>query len=201
MPPMPPIRWPVTSEADVGVVAAEGEPHHQYPIAFWCCVIDGSRGAVGKSDCLTWKCIWSKDMPLNFSMWKKLHPLAFTDTCWMFMRTKQWVWAQWGGRWCISAVATVGHSSGADFYGCTMQALVHWWQKWMADGVDCTEKECSAAELALSNSIILLFVSVVISMEINRRHYFWNNLYVFGPRKFLFIQCSPGKPKCWTPMI
>ena len=38
---------------------------------------------------------------------KKLHPLAFTDACWMFLETKQWMWAQWGNGWCVSAVVTV----------------------------------------------------------------------------------------------
>ena len=44
---MPPILlcWPMTSEADVGSMAVEAEPSHQYPIAC-CCVTDGSRGAV-----------------------------------------------------------------------------------------------------------------------------------------------------------
>jgi len=26
---------------------------------------------------------------------------------WMFMKTKQWMWAQWGSGWCVSAVVTV----------------------------------------------------------------------------------------------
>ena len=36
-------------------------------------------------------------------------------------------------------------------------------------------------EYALSNSVIVLFVSIVVSMEINRRHYFWSGLrtYIF----------------------
>ena len=32
-------------------------------------------------------------------------------------------------------------------------------------------------EFSLSNSVIVLFVSVVLSMEINKRHYFWS-IYV-----------------------
>ena len=61
--------------------------------------------------CLTWKCIWSKGMPLKFSMWKKWHPLTFTDSCWTFMETEHWMWAQWGSGCCVSAVVrvTVGH--------------------------------------------------------------------------------------------
>jgi len=36
----------MTSEADVGGMAVEAEPFHQYPITFCCCVTDGSRGTV-----------------------------------------------------------------------------------------------------------------------------------------------------------
>ena len=39
------------------------------------------------------------------------------------------------------------------------------------------EKECFAVgNLLYQNSFIALFVSVVVSKEINRRHYFWSNL-------------------------
>jgi len=37
--------------------------------------------------CLTWKCGWSKGVSL----------IDVTDTCWMYIGTKQWMWAQWGG--------------------------------------------------------------------------------------------------------
>ena len=45
---MPPILlcWPMTLEADVGGVAVEAGPSHQYSVAFCCHVTDGSRGAV-----------------------------------------------------------------------------------------------------------------------------------------------------------
>ena len=33
-------------------------------------------------------------------------------------------------------------------------------------------------EFALSTSVIVFFLSVVVSMEISRRHYFWNNLCI-----------------------
>ena len=55
---------------------------------------------------LTRKCVWRKGASLSSSMWKKLHPLTFTDTCWMFMETRQWMWAQWGDEWCVSIMAT-----------------------------------------------------------------------------------------------
>ena len=38
--------WPLMSEvADVGVMAVEAKPSHQYSITFRCCATDGSRGA------------------------------------------------------------------------------------------------------------------------------------------------------------
>ena len=36
---------------------------------------------------------------------EKLAPINIHNTCWMFMETKQWMWAQWGSGRCISAVA------------------------------------------------------------------------------------------------
>ena len=56
---------------------------------------------------LMWKCVWNKGVELNSSMQKKLHPLTFIDARWMFMETKQWVWAQWSSGQCFSAVSTV----------------------------------------------------------------------------------------------
>lgn len=59
---------------------------------------------------------------------KKLHPLTFTNPFWMFMETKQWMLAQWGRGWCISAAAwKTNHVSDVMqiFYKHSMQALVH----------------------------------------------------------------------------
>jgi len=44
---MPPILlpWPM-SEVDVGVMAVEAEPSHQYSVTCCCHVTDGSKGAV-----------------------------------------------------------------------------------------------------------------------------------------------------------
>ena len=53
--------------------------------------------------CLTWEGIWSQDVSLNSSMCKKMSSLAFVNACWMFMETKQWMWAQWGSGWCFSS--------------------------------------------------------------------------------------------------
>jgi len=61
--------------------------------------------------CLTWKCGWSKDVSLNSSMHKKWHPLTFIDACLTFMEIKQWMWAQWGGGWWVSAMVTAAQKT------------------------------------------------------------------------------------------
>ena len=62
-----------------------------------------------------------------------------------------------------------------------MQGLVHHWQKCTTNGADCVGFLnffilLFVTERALSSSVILPFISVVVSIEINRRHYFWSNL-------------------------
>ena len=51
------------------------------------------------------------------------------NTCW----TKQWMWAQWCGGWCISAVVI----GGANIYKSHTQALVQHWRKFFPNGDDC----------------------------------------------------------------
>jgi len=115
---------------------------------------------------------------------KKWHPLAFINTCWTFMGTKQWMWVHWGSSWCVSVVdtRTVDH--------------LHWYRilwTWHAGclsslakpnsyGADCVAKIVLCMwEFALSHSVIPFFVSVVVSMEENRRHYFQSDLCMFLP--------------------
>ena len=71
-----------------------------------------------------------------------------------------------------------------------MQVLTHSWQKYMANDGDSVGKTvfCSS-ECVLSNSIIVLFVSVV-SMEINRRHYFQRDLHINTFEIFLIRMSS-----------
>ena len=77
---------------------------------------------------LTWKLCEAKGWDWIIP---KLHPLTFIDTCWMLMETKQWIWAQWGGAWWVSAVLTVivVIAAAADIYEHGTQTLVHCWQK------------------------------------------------------------------------
>ena len=101
---MPPILfcWPTISEADVGGTTAEAEPSHQYSIPFCRRVTDGSRGAAWQNG------IWHGSVyDTKGCLCIPQCPLTFTDTCWTFMEIEQWMWTQWGGGWCISAVVTV----------------------------------------------------------------------------------------------
>ena len=98
---MPPILWcwPTTSEADFGYGSRRWTcpPLLHYillPCGRW-----QYRGNLIEWR-LTWNCVWSKGVKLNSSMQKKLHPLTFMVTCWMFMEIKWWMWAQWGDGWC-----------------------------------------------------------------------------------------------------
>ena len=154
--------------------------------------------------CLTWKCIQSKGVSLNSPMWKKKsHSLTFIDAFLVFLETKQCVWVQWGSEWCISAVAIVivvhlhwcrllwAQQTGS----CSWLIKMHnwwWWLYW--------KRVFRSQEFVLSNSVTVLFVLVVVSMEINRR-YFFQSYCLCSPRQFVFAQCGPGKPKGWILMF
>ena len=93
-----------------------------------------------------------------------------------------------GSGWWISEVMRMiwkkSHilATSADFYVHRMQALVHCWWKCIVNGGDDAEKLVFCSwEFALSNSVIVLFVPVVISMERSRRHYFQSNLCTSKP--------------------
>ena len=169
---------------------------------FLCCVhlrnIWLWRGSLTEW-CLTWKCIWSKDMSLNSSMWKKRHTLSFIGPCWTFIETKEWTRTQWGGGWCVSKVAPVVNSAGTDCSESSMHAFVHCCWKYIADGGGCYYYYyfCSWG-FALLSSAIVLFVSVVVLRKINRRHYFWNNLHRSSPRQLVFTWYGAGKPRSWA---
>ena len=123
--------WFMTSVANGDGMVVEGDPSWWYSIP--CCfrVADGSRGAIWQND------VWHRSVyGAKVRHWilpckKKWHPLTFIYTWWMFMESRQWMWAQWGGGWCISAVATEMCKTGyvpdshADFHKQNMQVLVH----------------------------------------------------------------------------
>ena len=128
---------------------------------------------------LTWSAYETKVCHWNSSVWKKWHPLTYTDSCWPLMETKQSLLAQWGSGWCASASVTVTvchlcwswflQVQNAGFCSSLVKMHSYWW--WLHGKVFCSW------EFALSTSIIVLFVSAVVSMEINRRRYFWSDLH------------------------
>ena len=67
--------WLMTSEVDVGGMAAEVEPSHKLHYILLLCDRWQQGGSLTKW-CLTWKCLWSKGVSLNFSVWEKM---ALTD--------------------------------------------------------------------------------------------------------------------------
>ena len=174
---MPPVLlcWSMTSEVDVGGMAVEDEPSHQHSITFCCHVTDGSRGAAWHTQQhLTWKHTWSKGVSLNSSMWKISYPLTFTDTCWTFMWShplrEQCMWAQWGGGWCYSS-----GNRGQPLLVQNFTSAVCTEKKKTVNSGDYAEKQGFVAETVVLNSVVVFFVSVVVSMEINQRRYFQSN--------------------------
>ena len=102
------------------------------------------------------------------------------------LETKQGMWAQWDGGCCISAVVRtmwkISHilDSHADFYEHSMQVLFHRWLKCMVSVGDFVEKwYFVVGEFALSHSIIVSLYLLVVSIEINRIHYFQSDLHTF----------------------
>jgi len=139
-------------------MAEEVEPSHQYPITCCCCVTDSSRGALWHNG------VWhGSAYETKVCDWiaEKWHPLTFINTCWTLMEPKQWMWAQEGVGWCVSTAVTAtwktSHvpESHADFYKCSMQDLVHHWQKCIANGGDYVEKYCFVAENLLYQIVLL----------------------------------------------
>jgi len=117
---MPPSLWcwPTMLEAGVGGTYPPVSCSILLPCNRW-----QQRGSL-KKWCLKWQCEQSKGVELNSSTQTKWYPVTFINIFWMFMEVKQWLWAQWGGGWSISAVVTVT-SVGADFEELSVQAVVH----------------------------------------------------------------------------
>jgi len=161
----------------VAGTAVDVELAHQYSLTCCCCATDGRREVVWQKWQLTWECRWSQGVSLNPFMKKKWHLLTFTNARWVFMETKQWIWAQRGGGGAFHQWRQQqwGTPTGAGCYEHGIQALVHCWGKCAANGGDCWKRVLCSWEYALSNSVMVLFVSIVVSMEINTWHYFWSN--------------------------
>ena len=100
---MPPILfcWAAISEGDVGGMAGEAAPSHQYSGAFCCHVTHSSRGAV-------WQNAFSGSMTKQRRVIEFLHVRKNGAHWHSLMETRQWMWAQGGSGWCIPAVVTAG---------------------------------------------------------------------------------------------
>ena len=133
--------------------------------------------------CLTWKCVWSKYVSLNSPMQKRLHH-------WYSSLLAECLWRPNSGRQHSELMGSTFQqwpqwitSTCPDFYEHGMQAPVYHWQECIYNGGDYVGKRVFCSwEFALSNSAIVLFVSVVFSMKINWRHYFWSNLCILCQR-------------------
>jgi len=160
-------------------MAVEAEPFP--PIFHYMLLLSDrwkQRGSLTKW-CLAWKCVWNKDVELNSCVWKKLHTLTLISIWWMFMKTKEWMQAQWGYEWCVSAVTTVMWKM-SHFLGSHIQLSPHVMKQVLisSSALIFWKIVFFSWGFALSNSVIMLFVALVDWVEINRRHYFWSNLNI-----------------------
>ena len=111
--------------------AAEGELSHPYSLKFCCHVTDGSKGALWQNS--IWHgsayeakvCHWIPACRKNGTHW---HSLMLAEHWWRpnsgceHSKAVGGVFQQWQQkRWVTS--------TGTDFYKCSMEALVHQWQK------------------------------------------------------------------------
>jgi len=130
---MPPILlcWPTMSETNVGGMAVEVEPSHQYPIMFCCHVTDGSRGTVWQ-DGSDMEVQMKQRCELAFLHVEKIAP---TDICCHLLnvygdQTVDMSTVKIGllGQYFLSNVTIIAavkqgvSSTCADFYKCSMQA-------------------------------------------------------------------------------
>ena len=79
-------------------------------------------------------------------------------------------------------------SSGAHSHECSLQVLVHRYQKFIGSSGDYVEKWCFVEENLFYQIVIVLFVSVAVSIKIKMSHYFQGSLCVYSPRQFLLMQ-------------
>jgi len=122
---------------------------------------------------LTRKHVWSEGVSLISSMQEKLHTLTFINACLTYTETKEWMWAQWGSDWCVSAIWQQQHEGQATFRMAMHSCHTTKWRAPQsahpcesASAGDCDETQCFIAENVLYQSVIVLFASV--SMDVNR---------------------------------
>lgn len=129
---------------------------------------------------LRWQRVWRSTVSPNSSTWKKRNPLTFTNACWKFVETQQWMWAQQGSEWCASAVAiaTVAPPLMRIFTSAACRLLFVTGKNAQLMVVElCWKSLFCSWEFALSVSVTMLFLPAVVSLKINWRHCLWSNIY------------------------
>ena len=91
-------------------------------------------------------------------------------------------------------------SQARELYPATrfLQSCHEGWRKCIANSGGYWKLVFCSWEIDLSNSVIVLFVSVVVSMEINRRHNFWCDLRSSVNKLFLLGEFCCNSMCCYT---
>ena len=144
--------WPMTSEEDIGGMAAEVAPSHQYSITFCCHKTDGSRGTVWQNGiwygtaCGAKVCHWfppctkQTNKQTNRKKKKPCNPLIFINYGDQPVNVSTIRW------WVVYFNSGNSHSGSN---------LIHCWWKCIANGGDRVEI-CSFVADNLLHQIMLL---------------------------------------------
>ena len=171
---MPPMLscWP-TTEADSGDTAVEIEPSHQYSMLL---LYDRWQQKDSATNwCLTWKHVWSKEVSMNSSIWKKMAPTDIYQ-CLLSASGAQTADMSTVRQRVVhfsSGNSNSGSPSPVQIITCracrllfTVGKNVHsyWWQLHL-------KILFQSWKHALWNSAIVLFTSIAFCKEIKMRHY------------------------------
>ena len=160
------------------MLAVKAEHSHQYSITFCCRVTDGSKGAVWQNG------IWhGSAYKSKVCCWiPPCGKSCNTDIHWCLLNIYGDQTVELSTVRHVSAVVTATRKASRILDRCTgvtpwneecLYQLTHANQITV---VTTLQNNYCTWEFALSNNITVLFVSVVGSMEINRRHYFQSKL-------------------------
>ena len=170
---MPPILcWPKKPEADVGVIAVEAEPSHQYSVTCCCCVTDGSRGALWQNS------IWNGNVhEAKVCHWILLHSKNGMNIHWQLLNVYGVDVSTVRGEWCISAVVTVTWKTNhvLDSHAQSMAvSSIHSYQLMVM-----TMLKTSVLQLRIYSIKQCYTALCIVSLVRNSRHYFQSHLIFF----------------------
>ena len=142
--------WPTTSRVDVGGTAVEAEPSCQYAVTCWCCVTDGSRGALWQNG------VWHRSVDeAKVCHWisscrQKLHSLTFICWCLLNVSGDQTADVSTMRWWMGGSLLLVQIVLSA-----ACRLLFTAGKKCRANGGDYVEKWCFVAENFLYQIVLL----------------------------------------------